>query len=116
MMPDFRQLVMDAAPADLPWYIGMFAEASALALARLTRPAPDPQRQAADEVLTPEEAAKIAKVEVKRIYEWARKRPWASRPTKRCLRIDGAGFRRWLAEGDPEPRPALTRVASRSSV
>jgi hypothetical protein len=46
--------------------------------------------------ITPEQAAAIAQVPVKRLYEWARKAKWASRPNKRTLRIDEAGFRRWL--------------------
>jgi hypothetical protein len=45
-------------------------------------------------MLTPEEAAKVARVPVKRLYEWARFK--ASRPTKRCLQIDEDGIRRWL--------------------
>jgi len=56
------------------------------------------RQEAEAEMLTPAEAASIAKVPVKRIYEWARKKTWASRPTQRCLRIVESGFRRWLAE------------------
>jgi len=57
--------------------------------------------------ISSEEAARIAGLDdgtddgrrrgVKRIYEWARAQRWASRPTRRCLRINEAGFRAWLA-------------------
>jgi hypothetical protein len=51
--------------------------------------------------ITPEQAATIASVPVKRVYDWARGKRWTSRPTRRCLRIDEAGFRRWLVVKAP---------------
>ncbi len=48
-------------------------------------------------LITPEDAARIASVPAKRVYDWARGKRWAHRPTKRCLRIDEKGFRSWLA-------------------
>jgi hypothetical protein len=53
---------------------------------------PEPERW-----LTPEQAAAIADVKVKRIYSWAKGQKWASRPTRRCLRINEGAFRKWLA-------------------
>jgi len=50
-----------------------------------------------ERLLTPEQAAGIAAVPKTRIYAWARGQRWASRPSKRCLRIAEASFRRWLA-------------------
>jgi len=47
--------------------------------------------------LTPQAAAAIAAVPETRIYAWARGQRWATRPSRRCLRIDEGGFRRWLA-------------------
>jgi len=63
------------------------------------------QQQAEHEQwITPAEAARIACVRTKdgapniaRIYAWACGQRWASRPSRRCLRINAAGFRRWLA-------------------
>ena len=46
--------------------------------------------------ITPAEAGQIAGVPDKRIYDWARNKRWAHRPTQRCLRIDEKGFRQWL--------------------
>lgn len=47
--------------------------------------------------LKPEDAATIAHVNVGQIYAWSKGQRWASRPSKRCIRISEAGFRRWLA-------------------
>jgi hypothetical protein len=48
--------------------------------------------------LTPEQASKVVPdVSVAQIYAWAKGQKWASRPSKRCLRINEAAFRNWLA-------------------
>ena len=65
--------------------------AAAMAQAK-DAPAPAPPSRS----ITPAEAGRIAGVPDKRIYDWARGKRWAHRPTRRCLRIDEAGFRRWL--------------------
>jgi hypothetical protein len=94
------ETIKTASPLELPALVGHLVELQERARLRLWVEAngnAQPQ-QPEPEVLTAEEAAGIAKVPVKRIYEWARKKTWASRPTKRCLRIDEAGFRRWLAQ------------------
>jgi hypothetical protein len=57
----------------------------------------DTARPIAERYLTPAEAAAVAQVPVKRLYEWARGRRWASRPTRRCLRIAEGSFRAWLS-------------------
>jgi hypothetical protein len=95
--------VVDVAPrAELVQIIGRLATLSALAHARLAAPPrPAATRAAlsdgpADRLLKAGDAAAIASVPVKRVYEWARNQKWASRPTKRCLRIDERGFREWL--------------------
>jgi hypothetical protein len=97
--PDLLALVEKAHRDDLPRLAGAFETARAAAWARLltppTAPAPGPT-DAADRFITPLEAAAIADVKVARIYEWARGRKWATRPTRRCLRIAEQGFRRWL--------------------
>jgi hypothetical protein len=46
--------------------------------------------------ITASEAAGIPGVKVEQIYTWAKGQRWASRPSRRCLRINEAGFRRWL--------------------
>jgi hypothetical protein len=51
----------------------------------------------AEDWITPEQAAAMAQVTKRRIYEWARGKRWAHRPSRRCLRISRAGFRTWLA-------------------
>ncbi len=56
------------------------------------RPAEEPER-----LLTPEQAAEVASIPVKRLYEWARGKRWANRPTRRTLRIEERGFRAWLS-------------------
>lgn len=66
-------------------------------LARVVAQPMAASRQAAHVWLTPDEAGKIANVEPPRIYAWARGKKWASRPSKRCLRIAEEPFRQWLA-------------------
>lgn len=56
-----------------------------------------PGNRGPDTWLKPEDAAAIAGVSVERIYSWAKSQRWASRPTRRCLRIAEPGFRHWLA-------------------
>src|SRR5687767_12662964 len=94
--PDLRQLVADTASEDLPALVGKLAEAQAVAMARLTT-ATGNGHGAAEVWITPEQAAKIASIELRTLYDWATNKPWASRKTRRCLRIDEGGFRRWLA-------------------
>jgi hypothetical protein len=92
--------VIGASPAELPALVGALAQAQAVALARLTTPAVLSTPPAPGDLgrwITADEAAAIAAVSRKCVYEWAQGRRWASRPTRRCLRIDEAGFRSWLA-------------------
>lgn len=93
---DLRAAVGEASREELPALVEIFAGAQAEALARLAAPVaaagpPPPER-----FISPEEAAAIAGIPVKRLYEWARKKPWAHRPNQRTLRINETGFRRWL--------------------
>jgi hypothetical protein len=75
--------------------VGSLERVRAIAWARLTTPAE--RENEAGHWITPDEAAEIAKVAVRVIYEWSRGKKWASRPSRRCLRIDEQGFRTWLA-------------------
>lgn len=91
--------VAQAPRAELPAWVGALARLHAVALARLTgggQPMIPPPEEP-DRLLTPEQAAALARVKPSRIYAWARGQRWASRPSRRCLRIHEAGFRRWLA-------------------
>lgn len=90
--------VREADPAELPAIVGRLAEADAIARARMMTPPPAPAPPSTPEHwITAAEAARIAGVSVDRLYVWARGQRWASRPSRRCLRIDERGFRRWLA-------------------
>jgi hypothetical protein len=102
------QAARDAPPEELPALLGKLTEAEAVVRQRLMSPASSPQaleRPAdAEQWITPDEAARIACVWTKdgapnvgRIYAWAAGQRWASRPSRRCLRINAAGFKRWLA-------------------
>jgi hypothetical protein len=90
-----------AGPEELPALVGRLVELEERARLRLRVElnGNSGRQEAEPEMLTPEEAASIVKVPVKRIYEWARGKKWASRPTKRCLRIEETGFRLWLTTG-----------------
>lgn len=101
-MPDLLSLAREALIEELPGLLGRLAEAEAVVRLRLSMAAgaATTNRQEcseAERLLTPEEAAGVAHVPVSRIYQWARDARWASRPTRRCLRIGEQGFRRWLA-------------------
>jgi len=92
--------VRDCDRAHLPMLIGALEQAKVEAWGRLSTPVPSPVQDAKpqpERLLTPEEAASIAQVPVRRLYGWARGQAWARRPTRRCLRIGEASFRRWLA-------------------
>lgn len=89
----------EAPPEDLARLRGILTEADSIALARIiVAPAQNGNGQEAEpeKLWTPEQAARIACVPVDRIYSWAKGEKWASRPSSRCLRIEGKGFRRWL--------------------
>ena len=103
MILDLAVIVHRVALEELPNLIGQLEAAKAAAWARLTAPTPSTHGNGHGSVeqattwIKASEAAGIANVEVKRIYEWARGQRWASRPTKRCLRINVAGFSHWLS-------------------
>lgn len=98
---DLDRLISEAAPSDRPGLVVALGARIAHLGAGLVA-VPDAR---GDEVgssgndgwITPEEAAAIAKVPKRRIYEWARGRQWAHRPSRRCLRISRTGFGTWLA-------------------
>ena len=99
--PDLRQLVAGTALEDLPTLAGRLREAEVLLAMRLAQPsAPNvaPIKPTVVDTfdLKPEQAADIAGVSVGQIYSWSKNQRWASRPSRRCVRINEAGFRRWL--------------------
>lgn len=100
-MIDLRVVVEQTPAEGLPELIGQLVAAEERARLRLralpvaTVPRPEATAEG-DRLLTPEQAATIAAVSVARVYAWARGARWASRPSRRCLRIAEHGFRRWL--------------------
>ncbi len=81
--------------AEAPELLALAGELQGRAWARLT-PAPAVTSPPPGRLITPGEAAAIANIPTKRLYEWARKKSWAHRPNQRTLRINETGFRRWL--------------------
>ena len=95
---ELTALVEEASREDLPALAGRLREAELLVELRLReggaqRPVETPSSST---WITPDAAARVAGVSKKRIYEWAKGKRWASRPTRRCLRIEEAAFRGWL--------------------
>jgi hypothetical protein len=95
--------VTEAPTHELPALVGELARLQALALARLTAAGREnPPEHEEDRLLTPEEAAQLAGLPDpagrgrRRIYEWARGQRWATRPSRKTLRIAETAFRRWL--------------------
>jgi excisionase family DNA binding protein len=120
ILTDLSRAVVEMPVKDLPRLRGGLAEADSIALSRLVTEAHasgnEPQGAAQTpggtggvasrgsassapniRFLTPKEAARVANVPTRRIYEWAHEASWAHRPTRRCLRIDETAFRQWLS-------------------
>ena len=100
-LPDLDAIVDGTTDAELPTLYGRFHTAALKVQARLlagVKPAAAQVTDKATRWLDVAAAAEIASVPPKRIYEWARGKRWASRPTRRCLRIDETEFRRWLGQ------------------
>jgi hypothetical protein len=92
----------EVALEDLPALLGRLVEAEERARLRLRNEGAPPAGnekpgEEGERWLTPEQAAGIAGIPVKRLYEWARGKRWASRPSRKCLRIAESRFRTWLA-------------------
>ena len=94
-MIDLGRLVDDARVEELPELAGALEAARVKLHLRLVAPAPATPPPTARFIL-PEVAAAIAGIPTKRLYEWARKKPWAHRPNARTLRVDEQAFRKWL--------------------
>jgi hypothetical protein len=95
---DLIAVVDGASPEELPGVAAALEAARVRLQQRLLGDAarvPAPATSGATRWITA--AALIANVSTKTIYEWAVGKRWASRPSRRCLRIDEAGFRSWLA-------------------
>src|SRR5262245_3202203 len=89
---NLRATVAPAPLADLPRLSAVLAEAQAAVALRLALAQQRPTVEAAPRAietnwLKPEDAAAIAGVPVKRLYSWAQGKRWASRPSRKCLRI-----------------------------
>ena len=82
----------DAAPGEL---VSLGSEITGRGLVALVAQKEDPPP--VPSFITAAEAGRIAGVAGGRVYDWARGKRWAHRPTRRCLRIDEKGFREWLA-------------------
>jgi hypothetical protein len=98
LLATLPEAAREATQEELPALLGKVTEAEAILRMRINivactehKPEPEPQKW-----ITPEQAAGIAQVPKERIYTWAERQRWASRPSRRCLRIEEAGFRRWL--------------------
>jgi hypothetical protein len=99
-LADLPRLVREAEASALPAIVAALEGARAAAWTRIAAPSMPPTQRAAEpsgRLLKPAEAATIAGVSVDRIYSWAKGQRWASRPSRRCLRIEETAFRRWLA-------------------
>lgn len=68
------------------------------------QPVPGGQGKEGDRWLRPDEAATLASVSRRAIYGWSRRldwRPFVRRLSRKALRIEEQGFRRWLARQGP---------------
>jgi hypothetical protein len=99
LLAELPRLVTDLPQDQLLRAVGIIAQAQAIVLKRVMAPPilPKAVEVRSDRLLTPPQAAAIASVPVKRIYEWARGQEWACRPSRRCLRVAERPFRAWLA-------------------
>lgn len=102
--------VEHAEAADLPGLAGALAEAQARLTLRLSNrahetPRPDDSagvEPGAARLLTVGEAAALARATETQVYRWARTtagRRWARRLSRKCLRVDEARFKAFLAAG-----------------
>jgi hypothetical protein len=95
---DLDILIRDAKADERPALVVALAARLATLGAKLV-----PERQLpavsaeSDLWITPDRAAAIATVPKRRIYDCARGKRWASRPSRRTLRISERAFRAWLA-------------------
>jgi hypothetical protein len=91
-------LIQDAKPDERPGLLVVLAARLATLGARLIPGRPASKGAADPELrITPDRAAEIAAVSRRRVYEWARGERWASRPSRKTLRISERGFRAWIA-------------------
>jgi hypothetical protein len=117
VLAELDRVIGEAPPEKRPGLVvALSARVAALAvrMAMLTQGSPSaaegPVRDPAGGVggwITPERAAEIAGEPIdapearrrarRRIYGWAKGQRWANRPSRRCLRINEQGFRRWLS-------------------
>jgi hypothetical protein len=91
-------LIQDAKPEERPALVVALAARLATLGAKLVPEHPLSLGAAEPDLwITPDRAAEIAVVSRRRVYEWARGKRWASRPSRKTLRISERGFRAWIA-------------------
>jgi hypothetical protein len=91
-------LMQGAKPEELPALVVALAARLATLGAKLSRERLASIGAAEPELwITPDRAAEIAAVSRRRVYQWARGKRWASRPSRKTLRISERGFRAWIA-------------------
>ncbi len=94
---DLGRLVDEARADELPDLAAALELARVKLQLRLASPPSPVAAQAAGRLLTPPEAADIARASKRQVYEWAVGKRWAHRPSRKKLLIDEAGFRAWLS-------------------
>jgi hypothetical protein len=94
-------------PEHLAELVSALAAAMTLATGKMgSGPRPKPEAvEIKEKWITPQVAAEIAGVSLKRLYAWEKGKPWASNPTGRYLRINERRFRAWLeTRRSPSPQ------------
>jgi len=97
-----RRLAVEADASELPALVGLFAEAHALAFARLAvrhseQPVPA-VAEASEELLTPAQAATaIGGVSLKWLYRHTRGLRFRRDLSRKVVRFERAGLLRWIA-------------------
>jgi hypothetical protein len=96
---DVVAAVAEMPAEDLPAILAAVA-ARLATTRRAAAPAPAALAREADVWIDAAAAASIAGVSKKVVYDWAARSGsrWASRPSRRCLRVNERAFRAWLTE------------------
>ncbi len=99
---EFERAVAEVSPHDAPTLLGELERLKAMIWARMMHPSPNHQGGPAnesepDQLLTPQEAARILGVTPRWLYRHAKRLPFTKRISRKVLRFSEAGLRRWLA-------------------
>ena len=96
-LEELLQIDAEAFPrAEIPELLGIIASLDARLRLRLLTPPEPPKPKKNGRLLTPNEAASIAKVEVKWLKRATRGLPFRHQPTTKIIRYEETGFRDWL--------------------